>query len=91
MYHFQFNNFRHKHCDGMPFVMLAGGTLCSTSWLIYGMLLGDTNIYVSAFLLLFSFNFCFIQSQAPNIPGLVVNALKISVFALYSGGKSKRH
>ncbi|ELT96332.1 hypothetical protein CAPTEDRAFT_226884 [Capitella teleta] len=66
------SNFRNKNCDGMPLVMLAGGTVCGASWLFYGMLLDDPNIY------------------APNIPGVIVNALKLSAVALYSG-KAKRY
>lgn len=39
------HNIRHKNADGMPAVMLIGGTVCSSCWLVYGIMLGDPNIY----------------------------------------------
>ena len=46
--HFQqYNNFKNKNADGMPLIMLMGGCACAVSWLVYGLLLGDPNIYVS--------------------------------------------
>lgn len=39
------HNIRHKNADGMPTIMLLGGITCSSSWLIYGGMLGDPNIY----------------------------------------------
>ena len=41
------NNIRNKNADGMPPIMLFAGLLCGVSWLIYGLLLGDPNVYVS--------------------------------------------
>jgi len=38
-------NVRQKNADGMPLIMLVGGMCCSSCWLIYGMMLGDPNIY----------------------------------------------
>ena len=31
----------------MPPIMLFAGLLCGVAWLIYGLLLGDANVYVS--------------------------------------------
>ena len=41
------NNVQNKNADGMPPIMLFAGLLCGVSWLIYGLLLRDPNVYVS--------------------------------------------
>lgn len=38
-------NIKNKNTDGMPLIMLLGGLACSSSWLIYGLLLNDANVY----------------------------------------------
>ena len=43
----QFDNVRNKNADGMPLIMLLGGMVCGMSWLVFGLLLNDPNIYVS--------------------------------------------
>lgn len=39
------SNIRNKNAEGMPPVMLIGGIICSSCWLIYGVMLNDPNIY----------------------------------------------
>ena len=43
----QVDNFKNKNADGMPLIMLLSGGACSLSWLVYGLLLKDANVYVS--------------------------------------------
>lgn len=43
----QVSNIRNKNAEGMPAVMLTGGIVCSSCWLVYGIMLKDPNIYVS--------------------------------------------
>lgn len=57
MYYLQYGNIRNQNADGMPQIMLYGGLLCSSSWLIYGLMLNDFNVYVSQILIIFALNF----------------------------------
>jgi len=52
MYTFQIGNIRNKNADGMPQIMLYGGLMCSSCWLVYGLMLNDPNVYVSDLLLI---------------------------------------
>ena len=44
---FQVGNIRNHNADGMPLVMTVMGLACGVSWLVYGLMLNDINIYVS--------------------------------------------
>ncbi|CAD5118430.1 DgyrCDS7138 [Dimorphilus gyrociliatus] len=65
------DNFKNKNANGMPPVMLIFGNICAISWLWYGILLGDINIY------------------GPNIPGILLNTIKLYAIFLYGGKKEK--
>jgi len=42
----QVGNIRLKNADGMPLIMLLCSIMCSSCWLVYGLMLNDPNIYV---------------------------------------------
>eukprot|EP00918_Siedleckia_nematoides_P106264 GHVU01231917.1.p1 GENE.GHVU01231917.1~~GHVU01231917.1.p1 ORF type:complete len:214 (-),score=5.75 GHVU01231917.1:267-908(-) len=39
------DNFQNKNADGIPLVMILGMLACGASWLTYGLMLNDVNIY----------------------------------------------
>jgi len=41
-----YGNIKNQNADGVPFIMLVGGLACSTSWLLYGLILNDFNVYI---------------------------------------------
>ncbi len=43
----QIKNLHDKNSDGIPMVMVLGALACGCSWLIYGLMLNDPNVYVS--------------------------------------------